>query len=216
MAPAHDATPSELVERLRAEEAGAPFVVLRDEAGAQRIVTLHADRATIGRGLDTDVCLDWDEEASRLHAELVRVGGQWLVVDDGLSRNGTWLGGVRVQGRRRLEDGDVLRAGRTELTFRSPARDVPGATKPGTAPPDAVHVTDAQRRVLRELCAPLREDPSAAPATNAAIAAALVVSVDAVKEHLGALYRAFGVPADSAAGAKRLRLARLALERGLV
>lgn len=43
-----------------------------------------------------------------------------MVVDDGLSRNGTFVNGERVLGQRRLEDGDQLEVGRTLLIFRSP------------------------------------------------------------------------------------------------
>ena len=33
----------------------------------------------------------------------------WTVVDDGLSRNGTYVNGERIHGRRRLVDGDTPR-----------------------------------------------------------------------------------------------------------
>jgi pSer/pThr/pTyr-binding forkhead associated (FHA) protein len=42
------------------------------------------------------------------------------VIDDGLSRNGTFVNDRRVEGRRRLMDGDVLRCGATTLLFHSP------------------------------------------------------------------------------------------------
>ena len=43
------------------------------------------------------------------------------MVDDGLSRNGTYVNGERVNGRRRLRDGDRIVFGETPVTFRSPA-----------------------------------------------------------------------------------------------
>ena len=46
--------------------------------------------------------LGWDTEVSRLHAQVEPVGSDWIVVDDGLSRNGTYVNGERVNGRRRL------------------------------------------------------------------------------------------------------------------
>ena len=55
--------------------------------------------------------MPWDPEMSRLHAELVRRAGEWTVSDDGLSQNGTWVNGLRLTGRRRLADGDLLRSG---------------------------------------------------------------------------------------------------------
>ena len=70
------------------------------------------DRLTIGRGEGVDLALDWDERVSRVHAELERVGETWALADDGLSRNGSYVNGKRVRGRRRLEEGDELRLGR--------------------------------------------------------------------------------------------------------
>ncbi|RAG32984.1 LuxR family transcriptional regulator, partial [Burkholderia multivorans] len=91
------------------------FLLYRDATAAQRIAELPADRARVvlGRALECDVCLSWGTEVSRVHAELEQVGGHWVVTDDGLSRNGTYVGGERVEGRHRLMDGDVLRLGET-------------------------------------------------------------------------------------------------------
>src|SRR5258708_24039942 len=89
----HSASPTELRERIDAERLGRPFLVLRDEQGAQRIVELEdaRERLSIGRGAGNDVALPWDTEVSRLHAELERIAGEWTVSDDGLSRNSTYV-----------------------------------------------------------------------------------------------------------------------------
>ena len=116
----------------------SPFLVYHDGGGQEHLVPLEADhpRLTIGRGATTDVWLDWDGEASRLHAALERYGADWTVIDDGLSRNGTYVNGERVRGRRRLDDGDVVRCGATEMLFQAPrAPSQHGATvEPGEAP----------------------------------------------------------------------------------
>src|SRR5687768_7584179 len=119
----HSATPAELRERLLAERQGDPFLVWRDGDGRQQLLTLHAglSRVTMGRGPSNDVALGWDTEASRLHAELERLAGEWTVTDDGLSRNGTWLNGQRLGGRQRLRDGDVVQVGQTVVAVRVPA-----------------------------------------------------------------------------------------------
>jgi pSer/pThr/pTyr-binding forkhead associated (FHA) protein len=105
-----------------AERQGDPYLVYLDGRGDQRVLSLPDawERVTIGRGMSADVALTWDEDASRVHAELVRLADAWVVVDDGLSRNGTFVNGERVTSRRRLLDGDELRVGRTEIRFRAP------------------------------------------------------------------------------------------------
>src|SRR3954471_5476106 len=114
----------------------SPFLVYRDGGGHQQLVALESrrERLTVGRGQQTDLWLDWDTQASRLHAAFERLGGDWTVVDDGLSRNGTYVNGDRVEGRRRLSDGDVVRCGNTELLFQTPADDRRGMTvEPGAS-----------------------------------------------------------------------------------
>ena len=83
---------------------------------------------TIGRGEDADVRLWWDPSVSLVHAEAVRLGRHWLISDDGVSRNGTFVNGERVRGRCRLRDGDALRVGRTTLSFNDPPIRPHGAT----------------------------------------------------------------------------------------
>ena len=59
----------------------------------------------------------WDPSVSLVHADAVRIGSHWLIVDDGISRNGTFVNGERLKGRRRLRHADVIRVGRTTLAF---------------------------------------------------------------------------------------------------
>ena len=67
-----------------------------------------------------DVALPWDPEVSRVHAELERIGGDWVLCDEGLSHNGTCVNGERVRGRRRLRGGDVVAVGETLIAFCAP------------------------------------------------------------------------------------------------
>jgi CRP/FNR family transcriptional regulator len=117
--------------------AHAPFLVYRDGTGQEQVVSLEGDaqRLTIGRGSAADVGLQWDPEASRVHAALERYGEEWTVVDDGLSRNGTFVNGDRIHGHKRLSDGDVVRCGNTELLFVARAEERhSGTIEPGAAP----------------------------------------------------------------------------------
>ena len=105
-----------------ARRRGDPFLAFLDAHERQQVLSLEDtwDRITIGRGPSNDVGLPWDGDVSRVHAELVRIADDWAVVDDGLSRNGTFLNGERVERRRRLRDGDELRCGQTSLRFYAP------------------------------------------------------------------------------------------------
>ena len=129
-----------------------------------------------------------------MHAALERAGEEWTLVDDGLSHNGTYVGGERVTGRRRLRDGDVIAIGATT----SPSA-LPPAPRPRRRPSRRSARTSpscsrpAQRRVLVALCRPFRDGAYATPATNQQIADELVVTVDAVKSNLRPLFVAFGV-----------------------
>jgi pSer/pThr/pTyr-binding forkhead associated (FHA) protein len=215
----HPASPVEMQERILAEREGTPFLLLRDGDQAQHIIRLPTDveRLTIGRGEGVDLSLHWDERVSRVHAELERVGETWALADDGLSRNGSFVNGKRVRGRRRLEEGDELRLGGTRMVFRAPEGGVGGAatTKVSQSVVAFTAVSDAQRRVLVALCRPYRDGPYATPATNQEIADELVVSVDAVKSTLRALYSVFGV--DSLPQfRKRATLAEAALRGGVI
>ena len=214
----HAASPAELQERLRAERDGDPFLVYRDESGTQHLEILDgaAGRVTIGRSAGNDVALTWDSEVSRLHAELERLGDEWIISDEGLSRNGSFVNGERVEARRRLRDGDVIRIGQTTLAFRipDPADSRPTAVATGSTGA-APQLTPTQRKILVALVRPYKHGEFAAPATNGQIAGEVFLSVDAVKAHLRALFQAFGLD-HLPQNQKRAALAIRALQEGIV
>jgi hypothetical protein len=213
----HTASPAELQDQLRAARDGSPFLLYRDGDRQQRIISLNGRRMlTVGRDESADVALSWDNQVSRLHAELECVAGQWTVIDDGLSSNGSFVNGERVSGRRRLVDGDALRFGRTPVTYRAPARGFSSMTAVGDQIPTAASLSPAQRRVLVALCRPYKGSPPfATPATNHEIATELVLSVDAIKTHLRVLFQKFGVE-HLPQNQKRARLVERALLSGVV
>jgi hypothetical protein len=213
---AHAASPTELQERLSAERAGRPFLVLRDGDGRQRLLHLPGERLSVGRGEGNDVPLPWDSEVSRLHAELECIAGEWTIVDDGLSRNGTYVNGTRISGRARLRDGDTVRVGRTALGFRSP--DAEETRERTIIAGDPVALSDlppTQRSVLVALARPYKHGDFATPATNQDIAAELHLSVDAVKSHLRSLFQRFGIE-HLPQNQKRSRLVAEAFQRGML
>jgi pSer/pThr/pTyr-binding forkhead associated (FHA) protein len=213
----HASTPAERKARLEAERQGTPFLEYRDGDGQQQILTLEPDAGTItsGRRDDNAVALPWDGEVSRLHAQLESPGRDWVVVDDGLSRNGTWVNGDRITGRRRLRDGDRLVVGETSLRFHTPTDDASLSTASVRTGSAVLQPTETQRRVLVALCRPLQDTAYATPATNREIAEELHLSVDAVKAHLRLLFERLGID-ELPQNQKRGRLAAVALIDGLV
>jgi pSer/pThr/pTyr-binding forkhead associated (FHA) protein len=210
----HRSTPAELKARLEAERRGTPFLLYFDGAGHQLLHELD-EPLTVGRGADCDVTLGWDREVSRLHAQLERVGAHWVLVDDGLSRNGSYVNGERVVGRKALKDGDRLVFGETPVIFHAPAMAGASSTIGVRMSPAAVTLTPTQRRILVALCRPVRDSAFATPLTNKEIADEVSLSVDAVKAHLRTLFDRFGLE-DLPQNQKRARLAALALLQGIV
>ncbi len=212
----HRSTPAELKARRDAERDGKPFVLYRDAAGVQRLLVLEECRDTvaIGRQPASDIALTWDEEVSRAHADLERRGAVWTLVDDGRSRNGSYVNGERLSGRRVLRHGDVIAIGQTQIEFWEPTPDVGGSTV-SAARSALPSLSPAQRRVLVALCRPFSESRFAVPPSNRELADTLFVSVETVKFHLHALFALFGLD-ELPQHRKRATLARQALERGVI
>jgi pSer/pThr/pTyr-binding forkhead associated (FHA) protein len=215
-APASTRSVTELKARIEAERAGQPFLLYLGGDGRQRLFSLEPDAAqvSVGRRESADVALDWDDEVSRLHARFERIQDEWTVVDDGLSRNGTFVNGERLSGRRRLSNGDNVRFGNTTMTFRSSGMDEQ-ATAVARETPE-LNLSPTQARVLIVLCRPYKHGSSfASPATNQQIAEELFLSVDAVKTHLRALFAKFGIE-HLPQNQKRIGLVERAFYSGLV
>lgn len=209
-------SPRDLKALIEAERSGLPFVYWRDGAGQQHILMLTADRSrvTIGRRELSDIPLTWDPEVSRAHALLEPVNEEWTVVDDGLSRNGSFVNGSKVNGRQRLHDRDRMCFGNTPMVYRGGPE---GAGSESTARAlgamGPVPLSEMQRKVLIALCRPIAESRSSVPATNRQIAADVILSTDAVKAHLRVLFDRFGL-GELPQNEKRSRLVSLVLESG--
>ena len=176
-----------------------------------------AGEFTVGRNSEAALSIYWDDQVSGLHAELKQLGGELTLVDDGLSRNGSYVNGERVHGRRRLRDGDRMQFGRTVVLVRRPTDGEHRATAlamPAVTAP--VDLSVRQREVLTALCRPLTgSTPFAAPASNRQIAEELFLSVPAVKLHLRALFDKFGIE-ELPQNEKRLALVGRARASGVI
>ena len=67
----------------------------------------------LGRSTDADVHIN-DGSMSRRHARIVTRQGVWLIEDLG-ARNGTYVNGERIEGRRPLAIGDLVQMGATTI-----------------------------------------------------------------------------------------------------
>jgi DNA-binding CsgD family transcriptional regulator len=169
---------------------------------------LDSERLTVGTLESNDVVVD-AEGVSRVHAVFERFGDAWCVRDLG-SRNGTFVNGGRIIGEQVLHAGDEILLGRLRLLFRGPAS---GTETAAIAQPPPL--TRRERDVLLALCRPLLTgDAFTEPASIRAIAAELVVSDAAVKQHLSRLYVKFDL--DAFGERRRVQLANAAVARGAV
>ena len=178
-------------------------------AATGAIVPLRPEVTTVGRGKDVDVRLG-DPSVSLLHAEIVRRGPYVYVADLGLSLNGTRVNG-RLIARRVLSDGDALTFGSARCRICGIGTDeVLDAERPRSATPE---LTRRELDVIASLCRPaLCEDAFVTPATAREIAADLVVTEAAVKQHLLRLYTKLRIPEGQN---RRIRLANEVVALGL-
>ena len=214
----HSLSARELKQMLALEHVGAPFLAMRDGEGALQLIALDpgSSELILGRREGMDVSLDWDAEVSGVHAELRRLGEEWTVADDGLSRNGTFLNGARISGRQRLRPGDRLLVGRTIIAYCQKAAEASDTTVPSGEIPGPPELTDTQRRILVALCRPYRDGAEfPIPASNQQIADEVFLGVEAVKRQLRTLFQSFEL-GELPQNQKRARLAELALRLGIV
>jgi two-component system cell cycle response regulator len=97
----------------------ATLAVLTVQAGPQagRVLPLAKEApTTLGRADDCSIAFE-DARLSRVHARIVFVAGDWMLMDEG-STNGTFVNGARVEKYSKLEDGDrILLGGSVSVRF---------------------------------------------------------------------------------------------------
>ncbi|HYK68298.1 MAG TPA: FHA domain-containing protein [Streptosporangiaceae bacterium] len=175
------------------------------------VAWLCPDVTTVGRGQRVDVRLD-DPSVSKLHAEIMRRGPYAYVSDLGLSRHGTRVNG-RVVAQRLLDNGDVISFGLQRCRVGGlPAEEMlPESDARRSVIPE---LTRRELDVVAALCKPaITEEAFVAPATARDIAAELVVTEAAVKQHLLRLYQKLRIAEGPN---RRVRLANEVVARGLV
>ncbi|MGH3273278.1 MAG: FHA domain-containing protein [Streptosporangiaceae bacterium] len=185
-----------------------PFIRVE---GSDTVIQLTGEVTTVGRGRCVDVRLS-DPSVSLLHAEIIRRGPYVYVTDLGLSRNGTRVNGHLVA-RRVLTDGDVVTFGSARCRIGGVAGEELGV-EAGLRRPTTPELTRRELDVVTSLCRPaLSDEAFVAPAAAREIAADLVVTEAAVKQHLLRLYQKLRI---SEGPNRRVRLANEIVALGLV
>lgn len=87
------------------------IVLTGNDAGYE--FPLADGETTIGRGLETSICL-MDKRCSRYHCRVFSRDGTYTI-EDLRSRNGTFLNGHQTSGRQELKPGDHIRLGKSML-----------------------------------------------------------------------------------------------------
>ncbi|WP_084509239.1 FHA domain-containing protein [Nocardia pseudovaccinii] len=205
-------------EHTRHRSAGGGTLSQRIGYGNWREIPLDHDTngMTIGRSEAADITVATDATVSRLHAIIKRVSDCWVVIDNGLSTNGTFVNGERVGGYRKLESGDTIRLGKSVFIFTDGHPSEDERTIAQTGLPARTALTDAQYLILEALCRPYdAETGFTYPASNWQIAHDLCLSVATVKTHMRALFKIFDVESFPP-NKKRMFLVERALDSGVI
>jgi pSer/pThr/pTyr-binding forkhead associated (FHA) protein len=119
--------------RVRRRMAGEQLLVIEGEARGQRL-SVDAD-LLIGRlAPEQDGRLGDDPVISRRHARVWRGGDGQLTIEDLGSANGTFVNDHRLDARRTLDLGDVVRVGKTVLQVTDASGVVPAESRPRIEP----------------------------------------------------------------------------------
>ncbi len=111
--------------------------------GDQVVVDIDEEQLTppliiaIGRREDLDICLNYDNQVSRLHAHL-NFDGEHFWLEDLGSRNGTFLNEEQLTASEKytIEPGTIFKVGRTWLRLDPQPSDVTAPAKPIDPPSD--------------------------------------------------------------------------------
>jgi pSer/pThr/pTyr-binding forkhead associated (FHA) protein len=121
-----------------------------------RSFEIRVPLASLGRGAHNDVSIE-DASISDSHAKLQYRDHAWFITDLG-SRNGTYAGGVRFTGERRLYGNVELRIGNVKMMFR------PTGAVPATPSETRAIVSPDRATLVRKSAAePAAATPSAVP-----------------------------------------------------
>lgn len=107
--------PNEFIQPESAKHRSAPPESILVSVPENRLFMLNTETTSIGRSHDNDIITD-SNRASRHHAEIVRHGSEFHIVDK--SSNGIWVNGSRIKDRARLKPGDRISIDTLDFVFK--------------------------------------------------------------------------------------------------
>lgn len=214
-----DSTAPRATHEFRLEEAarnqGHAHVRYRDAQTFHAVVLIPASSAIyVGRDEECAIRIQNDERVSRRHARLIFGAGLWSI-EDGPSRNGTFVGVRRIVGEEILSDRSTFIVGRTMVSFHLPKSRVT-ATVVADSSTRLLEPTPTQHKVLVELVRPFLKDRGEVPLapTNAAIAEMLGYQIGTIRDAISDLYHQAGLRRGETN--QRVALVRMALRERAV
>jgi pSer/pThr/pTyr-binding forkhead associated (FHA) protein/CheY-like chemotaxis protein len=125
--------------------------------GTERVVVIEAPKFTIGRGVKNSLYMP-DSGVSRYHAELIRLGKDFLLRDLG-STNGSFVNDERIS-EHLLMDGDLLRfgSGGPEVIFRIINLGAPTGERAARQPSTTESLVESLSRKLSHSPEDMREE----------------------------------------------------------
>ncbi|SDO88625.1 regulatory protein, luxR family [Nakamurella panacisegetis] len=172
------------------------------DGSRRRTVSVMVDPVRIGRDETCEVQLPGDPTVSRLHAILRTQDGHW-VVQDGGSRNGTYLNGRKVSGPAAIRSCDRLLIGDYVVVFQgdedAPVQTIDAQGRDLTRTRLETGLSARELDVLRLVCA---------GHGDLQVAGELFISVKTVHSHLDRIR-------DKTGCRRRVELVRYAIDHGI-
>ena len=107
-----------MLHRPAAQNLGRLVVAASPALPEGEVFVLDAATLSVGRAVNNDIAIGGDEYASTRHARFEPRRDGVYVADVG-STNGTYVNGLRLVREQRLDPGDLIRIGETDLRFEA-------------------------------------------------------------------------------------------------
>ncbi len=118
-------------------------LVIEDRDGKKQVMPFSGDEIVVGRGGQGNTVRLQERDVSRHHARFSRSNGTVWVEDLG-SSNGTLVNGERIQGKRRIREGDLVQIGGYDIAVVGTAELTQGAVQPAPSEVEGLEAKAAE------------------------------------------------------------------------